>query len=1058
MEDELRLQMFPRAQRMHFEKCWGRREFTSSYYKILGIVGREWTRVRRVISQGIALGGLLLIWSPRVRALDPSLDVSQYAHTSWKVREGFSKGEINAIVQTSDGYLWLGTDFGLLRFDGVRAVSWHPPVDQRLPSDNIRSLLAARDGTLWIGTDKGIASWKDGKLTQYRDLAGQYVIRLLEDHEGLIWASGLASPTGRLCAIQNGSVHCYGEDGSLGNGVYGLYEDSNSILWAGVDDGLWRWKPGLPHFYPIPGSVDSIRAFGEDTDGRLLISTGKGIQRFADGKIESYPLPGTAQQFRAHNILRDREGGLWIGTRDRGIVHVHQGRTDVFAQSDGLSGNDVLSVFEDREGNIWVSTLDGLDRFHGFAAATFSVKQGLSGGDAGSVLAPADGSVWFGTSSALDRRNKGQITSYDVREGKINGLAPNSLFQDTHGRIWVSTISGFGYLEGGQFVPIRSLPGGTVHSIAEDTAGNLWIANQEFGLFHLLPGKVVEQIQWSRLGHKDHATALAGDLSGSGLWLGFFNGGVAYIVDGKVQASYSSANGLGEGLVNDLRFDQNGTLWAATEGGLSRLRNGHFATLTSKKGLPCDGVNWMIEDDARSLWLNMPCGLVEIAHSELDAWDDNPEQAIHARIFDSSDGVRSSADAGGYTPRVAKSTDGKLWYTGLDGASVIDPSHIPFNKLPPPVHVEQITADRKSFDATENLRLPPLVRNLEIDYTALSLVAAERVFFRYKLEGIDRDWQDVRTRRQAFYTDLPPGTYHFHVIACNNSGVWNETGDQLDFSVAPAWFQTNLFRVACAAVFLLILWALYQLRLRQLAHQFNITLEARVNERTRIARDLHDTLLQSFQGLMLHFQRARNLLPDRTAEAIETLDRALDGAEEAIVEGRDAIHDLRSPTTAAKSLAEEIAAFGEELVAKDTNTIKPVEFRMVIEGSARTMRPNLHTDIFRIAREALRNAFGHSQGHLIEIEMAYTESLFRLRIRDDGKGIDPGERVRAEQTGHWGLKGMQERAEHLGGKLEVWSEPGAGTEVELRVPASTAYETAVSPSSSWQFWRRTSNR
>jgi len=288
--------------------------------------------------------------------------------------------------------------------------------------------------------------------------------------------------------------------------------------------------------------------------------------------------------------------------------------------------------------------------------------------------------------------------------------------------------------------------------------------------------------------------------------------------------------------------------------------------------------------------------------------------------------------------------------------------------------------------------------------------------------------------------------------------VWNQTGDRLDFSIAPAWFQTNLFRVACMAAFLMMLWALYQLRLRQVAHQFNITLEARVNERTRIARDLHDTLLQSFQGLTLHFQRARNLLPDRTAEAIETLDAALDGAEEAIVEGRDAIHDLRSPTTAAKSLAEEISLFGEELVSKGTNTIKPVEFRIVVEGSARSMRPNLHTEVFRIAREALRNAFSHSQGQLIETEMAYTESLFRLRIRDDGKGIDPGERVRAEKTGHSGLRGMRERAELVGGEFEVWSEPGAGTEIELRIPASIAYETVIAPSRSRQFWRRKSNQ
>jgi signal transduction histidine kinase len=291
------------------------------------------------------------------------------------------------------------------------------------------------------------------------------------------------------------------------------------------------------------------------------------------------------------------------------------------------------------------------------------------------------------------------------------------------------------------------------------------------------------------------------------------------------------------------------------------------------------------------------------------------------------------------------------------------------------------------------------------------------------------------------------------VIACNNDGVWNETGAFLNFTIAPAWYQTAWFFAFCAIAFLLFLWTLYQLRLNQIRHQF----EVRVDERTRIARDLHDTLLQSFQGITLHFQRARNLLPDRTAEAIETLDTALDGAEEAIVEGRDAIHDLRSPTTAAKALAEEITAFGEELVTKDTAEKEPVQFRTVVEGSAQALGPNVYIDIFRIAREALRNAFIHSQAHLIEAELAYTESQFRLRIRDDGKGIDPKERGRAERSGHWGLKGMRERAERLGGELEVWSEPDAGTEIDLRVPASVAYETAPSQDSSWQFWRRKRN-
>ena len=295
-------------------------------------------------------------WCARSFALDPSLDVSQYAHTSWKIRDGFTKGKINAIAQTPDGYLWLGTDFGLLRFDGVRATPWQPPADQHLPSSAIWSLLNARDGTLFIGTTKGLASWKDGKLTQYPELAGQLVARLLEDHEGLIWASGLGAPSGRLCAIQKGNVHCDGAEGGLGPGVYGLYEDSKGNLWAGVLNGLWRWKPGPPHFYPMPRNEDSFRTFGEDNDGTLLINTRSGIQRFVEGSTELYPLPGPARQSPIEKLLRDREGSLWIGTLGRGIVHVHQGRTDAFTRSDGLSGSDVSYIFVDRK------TISGLLR------------------------------------------------------------------------------------------------------------------------------------------------------------------------------------------------------------------------------------------------------------------------------------------------------------------------------------------------------------------------------------------------------------------------------------------------------------------------------------------------------------------------------------------------------------------------------------------------------------------------------------------------------------------------------------------------------------------------
>jgi signal transduction histidine kinase/ligand-binding sensor domain-containing protein len=1013
--------------------------------------------------------GILLACCACAFALNPSLDVSQYAHTAWKVRDGFVKGGITSIAQTPDGYLWLGTEFGLVRFDGVRAVPWQPPQNQHLSLGTIFSLLVTRDGTLWIGA-KGLASWKDGKLTRYPELAEHFVFALREDREGTVWVAGAAVPPapGKLCAIRSGGVNCYGDDGGLGDLVAAVYEDVKGNLWVGVRNGLWRWKPGPPKFYSLPAAPNGIQAISEDADGSLLLGWKDGIYRFVDGQTHAYSLQGASPQFRAHKTLRDRNGGLWIGTEVGGLVHMHQGRADTFLPTDGLSGNAITAVFEDREGSIWVCTEGGLDRFRDFAVGTFTVKQGLTNDLIGAVLADRDGSVWLGTYGGLNRWDHGQLTIPQTgsarRDGKLNGSYGNSLFQDERGRIWVSTLREFGYLEDGRFTSIKGVPGGNMLSVTQDTAGSVWLVNESVGLFRISPHDDVRHIPWSDLGHKDHASVLTSDRTKGGLWIGFFLGGITYFSDGQVRASYTAADGLGAGSVSDFHFDDDddGTLWVSTGGGLSRLKNSRVTTLSSKNGLPCDAVHWAREEDDRSMWLYTACGLVRIDRSELDAWaaavdkkQDTSSLPIRVTVFDSSDGVRSLPNAGHYHPLVAKTRDGKLWFLPWDGMSVIDPHHLPFNKLPPPVHIEQVTADRKTYwqnlsgDASSSHpRLPPLVRDLTIDYTALSFVAPEKVLFRYKLEGRDPDWQNVGARRQAFYNDLSPGNYRFRVAACNNSGVWNEAGTFLDFSIAPAYYQTIWFRVSCVAVFLALLWALHRLRLRRLAYQFNMRLEERVSERTRIARDLHDTLLQSYQGLILRFQAATNLLPERPVEAKQRFESAIDQAAQAITEGRDAVQGLRSSTVETNDLAMAISALGEELAADGTIADSAL-FRMAVEGTPRNLHPILRDEVYRIAGETLRNAFRHAQARQIEVEIHYDAQQFRLRVRDDGKGIDPEILGEQPRPGHFGLHGMRERAKIVGGQLEVWSELDSGTEIELSIPASRAYATSSTRRSWW---------
>jgi signal transduction histidine kinase/ligand-binding sensor domain-containing protein len=1004
--------------------------------------------VRHPVALTATIASIVVACCVCALALDPSLDVSQYAHTAWKIRDGFSKGEIFSIAQTPDGYLWLGTEFGLLRFDGVRNVPWQPPGGHHLPSGTVRSLLVGRDGTLWIGA-KGLASWKNGKLTQFPELSNQFITRLIEDREGTIWVGGLGVPTGRLCAIQSGSVHCSGDDGRLGQGVLGLYEDGKGNLWAGVPNGLWRWKPGAPKFYSLTGEPDGIQGICEDADGTLLIGWKNGIYRFVDGKTDAYPRRRDSRQFPAKEIFRDRDGGLWIGTSGRGLVHVHQGRTDVLLPTDGLSGESVRTLFEDREGNIWVATNAGLDRFHDFAASTFAVSQGLSSATVGSVLASRDGNVWLATYGGLNHWRQGQfaIPSTGSSTGTINGQKPGSLFQDDRGRIWVSTFRGFGYLQNGQFTSMSGVPGGNVLSIAQDIAGNLWVDNERVGLIRLSSPNEVQQISFAELGHKDHASVLAADRGQGGLWLGFFGGGISYFSGGQIRASYATADGLGTGRVSDFYFDDKGVLWISTEGGLSRLKNDRIATLTSGNGLPCDTIHWAIEDDDHSFWLYTACGLMRIARSELDEWSAAADKQgdmghkIQVTIFGSSDGVRSLASPSHYHPQVAKTPDGRIWFLPWDGVSVIDPRHLPFNRITPPVHIEQVTGDGKAYDLAQGLSLPAHIQHIDIDYTALSLVVPEKNRFRFKLEGFDRDWRDVGNRRQAFYTNLPPRKYRFRVMASNNSGVWNEAGAFLDFSVAPAYYQTTWFRVSCGAVFLVLLWGIYRLRVQQLQHQFAIGLEARVNERTRIARELHDTLLQSLQGLMLHFQTGIDLLPGRPVEARKTLEIAVDRADQAINEGRDAVQGLRASAVETNDLVSAIRILGEELGAADTNPNSAV-FEVEVEGAPRNLHPILRDEVYRIGAEALRNAFRHAHAQRIEVEILYGERWLRLRVRDDGKGIDPNLLGGDGRAGHFGLHGMRERAQLAGGKLVVWSKPDSGTEVELSIPAITAYATS----------------
>ncbi|HET9714495.1 MAG TPA: triple tyrosine motif-containing protein, partial [Pyrinomonadaceae bacterium] len=422
---------------------------------------------------------------------------------------------------------------------------------------------------------------------------------------------------------------------------------------------------------------------------------------------------------------------------------------------------------------------------------------------------------------------------------------------------------------------------------------------------------------------------------------------------------------------------------------------------------------------------------------DLEAWSREATTRLTLKLYDAFDGAR--AGRGTFAPAHARTANGQLWFANGSVLQMIDPRRLTYNELPPPVHILGMVADHKTISSLSNVRLPALTRDIRIDYAALSLVSPEKVRFRYALWGVDKEWQEAGSRREAYYMNLRPGHYQFQVIACNNDGLWNQQGDILSFYIAPAYYQTNWFRALCVVVFLMLLWAAYQLRVRHLATQFNRTFEARVSERTRIARELHDTLLQSFQGLLLRFQSAAKLLPERS-EARQRLDNAIQQAAEAITEGRDAVQGLRSSAFETNDLANAVAAIAEELPKGTAAGESPV-IDLEVEGAPRGLNPIVRDEAYRIAGEALRNAFRHAQARRITVEIRYDKRYFRVYVRDDGKGIDE-ETMQRQPSGHFGLSGMRERSEIVGGRLEVWSKLNSGTQVELSIPGTIAYDGA----------------
>jgi len=980
-----------------------------------------------------------------VHALDPNLRLTQYIHNSWRTQDGSAPAaDIISIAQTSDGFLWFVAARGLYRFDGFRFVPWALP--PTVSMHEIASVFGDGSGGLWVLGDDEIVYLKAGLVSSHFELRGvQSTQNISEDPDGSLWVvrgspGSLDSP---LCHVTHQALKCFGRnDGIPISPINSLLADGRGGFWLGGPTALVHWHAGQSEMYPSKGQIVSLVP---DSDGSLWVGmiaegSGRGLAKWKDGTIRPFVSSGfDGSRAAVTRMISDRQGNLWVGTVAKGVFRIHENAVEHYAHLDGLSSDSVWSVFEDREGIVWAATSNGIDSFRDPAVTTFSALEGLPKDAAMGILATKDGTIWVANDGSLDRIANGTVSSIRMGAG-LPGEQVTSLLEDRAGNMWVGVDDGLYLFKNGRFFRLPEAnhkPLGMVVGITEDTDGNIWAecSGKPRKLVRIRDFQVREEFPESQVppGH-----SLGADPHG-GIWIGTIKGDVALFRNGVLGKKFQ-VNLKGDSVADLILAQEDGSVLAGSTDGLFGLRNDRAQRMTKKNGLPCNWVYSFVEDKHKQWWLNTECGIVELSDAELQRWWTNPETLVQNRLYDAFDGARPSPPS---FRSAAYSADGHVWFVTGVVVQTVDPSRLQ-KALPAQTYIESLIADRKEFEAAPNLKIPPNPRDLQVDYTSPSFSIPQRVKFRYRLDGYDRDWHEAGTRRQAFYTDLPPGKYSFRVVASNSDGVWNESAAKLDFSIVSAYYQTNWFRALCACISLALLWVAYQWRVRQLQQQFDMTLEARVGERTRIARELHDTLLQSAHGVLLRFQTVSHLLPDRPIEAKDKLDSAIAQTADFITEARDEVQGLRDSTAQTNDLALAISTLGEELTTDSTN--RPA-FHVAVEGEARNLHPILRDEVYKIAAEALRNAFRHSRARQIEAEIRYDTEQFRLRVRDNGKGVDPAILSSQGSEGHYGLPGMRERATLIGGKLAVWSEVDAGTEVELRVPASAAYVTAQR--SSW---------
>jgi ligand-binding sensor domain-containing protein/signal transduction histidine kinase len=965
---------------------------------------------------------LLLLVPATVSALDPNRSLSEFGNQVWLTENGLPQNTVQAILQTRDGYLWIGTQEGLARFNGTSFVIFDKSNTPQLKSNDIRALLEDRSGTLWISTSYGLVRMQGGKFSSFTTAEGlpdNSVGPLAQDADGSVW---IATAAGLVRYVNNSLFRLNELD--LDN-IQTLFQDNSGVLWIGTADGVTSVRDGKIFNSKPVGELAgrSVSAIAQDKTGRLWFGTNTGLMSFDNDRVLTLTVRNGLPDDHVNYVAADREGSVWIGT-SAGLARLKTDGSLAVTVAEGLSSNLILSVCEDREGSLWIGTESGgLNVLRNKKFTTFSTKQGLTSDLVKTIYQDSRGAVWIGTNGGgLNVLDNGKFKAYSSKDGLASNVVL-SLFGDDKGSLWIGTPDGLSQFKDGRFKTFtvaEGLSSDFVRSIYVDRSGNVW-AGTRSGLNKIQDG--VFTIYTTRDGlANDFIGAIFEDSTG-GLWIGT-RAGLSYLKDGRF-TNFTTKDGLSSDVVTSLHQDRNGDIWIGTNGGgLNRLRAGRFVSYTTRNGLLDDVIYRILEDGEQNLWLSSPKGVFKISLRELNEFADGRSQHLNATSYGTSDGMLTRECSGGGYPAAWRGNDGRLWFSTVKGIAMIDPARVQFNSQPPAVAIEQVRVDDQPISLDNGVRLPPGTTRLDFYFAAMSFVAPDKVRFKYKLEGFDPDWIDGGTRRAAFYTNLRPGNYTFRVIASNNDGVWTEQGAAFQFYLRPRFYQTYWFYGLLIVGLALVAWQLYQFRVRRIRAQFAAVLA----ERTRIAREIHDNLAQEMLGISVQLEVLARTMPPGAEVAKSHLDRVRTLVRHGIAEARRYVWDLRSQALESADLPKALSETARRLTAPTT-----IEAQVQVGGTFRPLAGVVEENLLRIGQEAINNAVKHAQPKHILVNLTFDTSKVQLSVRDDGRGFDEAS---VESNGHFGLVGMRERAKQIGANLRVNSTLGTGTEVVVEVPIS----------------------